>query len=137
MILEENINEDEIRNTIMAEEALRDKQEEDEDIERESKAISEQKRVVRYLEQVSGMHESSDEEEVEQREPSFVLNKENQIDKWQEEYNELKQGEQKELIQEKEDSEEMEKRENIKMIEENNQIQDMLQKARKNAEREI
>ena len=31
----------------------------------------------------------------------------------------------------------MEKRENIKMIEENNQIQDMLQKARENAEKEI
>ena len=31
----------------------------------------------------------------------------------------------------------MEKKENIKMIEENNQIQDMLQKARENAEKEI
>jgi hypothetical protein len=47
--------------------------------------------------------------------PIFSL-KDNQIDKWQEEYNQLKQGELKELIQEKEESEEMEKKENIKMI---------------------
>ena len=58
----------------MAEEALKDKVEEDEDIEREAKAISEQKRVVRYLEQVSGMHESSEEEDVDEKpEPAFAL----------------------------------------------------------------
>ena len=54
MIEEEDINEEQIRSDIMEEEALHDKVEEDEDIEREAKAISEQKRVVRYLEQISG-----------------------------------------------------------------------------------
>lgn len=64
MILDEN----EIRNAIMQEETLKDQEEEDEDIEREAKAISEQKRVVRYLEQVSGINDSEDEEDEEKEE---------------------------------------------------------------------
>jgi hypothetical protein len=59
----------------MEEEAEKDKKEEDEDIEREAKAISEQKRVVRYLEQVSGIHDSS-EEEAEAEEQMFKLTQE-------------------------------------------------------------
>jgi hypothetical protein len=46
----ENVDEHEIELVIMEEETLVDKHDEDEDIEREAKAISEQNRVVRYLE---------------------------------------------------------------------------------------
>ena len=77
-MIDENINEEQIRSAIMEEEALNDKVEDDEDIEREAKAISEQKRVVRYLEQISGFQESSDEEApVEREEQMFELRRDN------------------------------------------------------------
>ena len=63
MITEKDIDEDEIRVEIMEEEVENDKLDDDEDIEKEAKAISEQKRVVRYLEQLSGIQDSSEEDE--------------------------------------------------------------------------